>query len=545
MPRTTRGRVTTTRAASNGTRVKGTSVRSRTLGPEMDVFGPGGALERALPEYEPRPEQAALAAEIERAFAYGRAPRRRGRNGRRQEPRLPDPGARVGAAGRSSRPRRRRSRSSCSAKDVPIAAAAIGRPVDARVLKGRANYLCRRQLQGFQPFLLPGGNDGAAWEAMQSWLDDDGDRRPRRARDRAVGRAMGRALRRSRPLLRPPVPVRLRLLRRGGARTRGRGRPRDRQPRALLRARRLRGRACCPSTTRSSSTRRTGSRSRRRRGSAGASRGKACDGSPTTSSARAARRSAPLPGTRARSGREDWRSAPARGRAGGRAATASAKCRPSRRSFWSTRSAISQRRCTGRREDLDALSRRALAAAGEVESCLEPGLERVVWSEAGRARLGAGRCRRGAARAACGRTGRPRSSCPQRLRRVRTRRSSGAGSASTTRAKRSSARRTTSPTRRCSTCRAAMPDPRGDGFTERAAEEIVSLLALSEGRALVLTSSYRALAVVPRSRARPRAVRRARPGRGAARAAARAVPRRGRLGAARDVDVLAGRRRPR
>jgi ATP-dependent DNA helicase DinG len=40
-----------------------------------------------------------------------------------------------------------------------------------------------------------------------------------------------------------------------------------------------------------------------------------------------------------------------------------------------------------------------------------------------------------------------------------------------------------------------MPDPRGDGFTERAAEEIVSLLALSEGRALVLTSSYRALAV--------------------------------------------------
>ena len=39
----------------------------------------------------------------------------------------------------------------------------------------------------------------------------------------------------------------------------------------------------------------------------------------------------------------------------------------------------------------------------------------------------------------------------------------------------------------------AMPDPRSDGFTERAAEEIVSLLTLSAGRALVLTSSYRAL----------------------------------------------------
>ncbi|MGZ4400960.1 MAG: ATP-dependent DNA helicase, partial [Gaiellaceae bacterium] len=39
----------------------------------------------------------------------------------------------------------------------------------------------------------------------------------------------------------------------------------------------------------------------------------------------------------------------------------------------------------------------------------------------------------------------------------------------------------------------AMPDPRSDEFFGRAADEIVSLLSLSEGRALVLTSSYRAL----------------------------------------------------
>ena len=39
----------------------------------------------------------------------------------------------------------------------------------------------------------------------------------------------------------------------------------------------------------------------------------------------------------------------------------------------------------------------------------------------------------------------------------------------------------------------SMPDPRSDAFLERAADEIVALLALSEGRALVLTSSYRAL----------------------------------------------------
>ena len=41
-----------------------------------------------------------------------------------------------------------------------------------------------------------------------------------------------------------------------------------------------------------------------------------------------------------------------------------------------------------------------------------------------------------------------------------------------------------------------MPDPRGDGFSERVAEEVVALLALSRGRALILTSSYRALEVL-------------------------------------------------
>src|SRR5581483_8053185 len=59
-------------------------------------------------------------------------------------------------------------------KDVPVAAAAVGRDVAVELLKGRANYLCRRQLQGFQPFLLPDGRDGRAWEAMQGWLDETG-----------------------------------------------------------------------------------------------------------------------------------------------------------------------------------------------------------------------------------------------------------------------------------------------------------------------------------------------------------------------------------
>jgi ATP-dependent DNA helicase DinG len=41
-----------------------------------------------------------------------------------------------------------------------------------------------------------------------------------------------------------------------------------------------------------------------------------------------------------------------------------------------------------------------------------------------------------------------------------------------------------------------MPDPRAEGFVERVGEEVLELLALSQGRALVLTSSYRALDVL-------------------------------------------------
>jgi ATP-dependent DNA helicase DinG len=150
----------------------------------------------------------------------------------------------------------------------------------------------------------------------------------------------------------------------------------------------------------------------------------------------------------------------------------------------------------GRGEELDLLSRRSLEAAAQVEACLEPGEhDRVVWSEPEavawapvdvsdelrerlwedgptavlvsatltngedatfvRRRLGLGRAREVV-------VGSPYDFHEQALLYVpRT-----------------------------------MPDPRADGFTERAADEVLSLLALSAGRALVLTSSYRALEVL-------------------------------------------------
>jgi ATP-dependent DNA helicase DinG len=147
----------------------------------------------------------------------------------------------------------------------------------------------------------------------------------------------------------------------------------------------------------------------------------------------------------------------------------------------------------GQGEDLDALARRALGVCAHVEACLEPGEhERVVWAEPDalawapvdvaeelRERLwddgptavlvsatlttgedaGFVRRRLGLVEAREAVVGSPYDFAEQALLYLpRT-----------------------------------MPDPRSDEFIERAAEEIVSLLALSEGRALVLTSSYRAL----------------------------------------------------
>jgi ATP-dependent DNA helicase DinG len=142
-----------------------------------DVFGAGGALARALPGYEPRAEQAALAAAVERALDLGEhliaeAGTGVGKSLAYLVPAL-ESGQRVVVATAT-----KALQEQLLEKDVPVAAEAVGRPVAVVVLKGRQNYLCRRQLQGFQPFLLAGGQDARAWEAMQGWLADTetGDR---------------------------------------------------------------------------------------------------------------------------------------------------------------------------------------------------------------------------------------------------------------------------------------------------------------------------------------------------------------------------------
>ncbi|HEX7082676.1 MAG TPA: ATP-dependent DNA helicase [Gaiellaceae bacterium] len=138
-----------------------------------DAFAPGGSLAAALPGFEPRPEQAALAQAVERALGLGEhllaeAGTGVGKSLAYLVPALTS-GQRVVVATATKALQEQLLR-----KDVPLAAAAVGREVSVAVLKGRQNYLCRRQLQGFQPFLLADGRDALAWEAMQSWLDETG-----------------------------------------------------------------------------------------------------------------------------------------------------------------------------------------------------------------------------------------------------------------------------------------------------------------------------------------------------------------------------------
>src|SRR5262245_14670984 len=121
-------------------------------------FGPGGALERALPGFEPRGEQAALADAVERALASGehRVAEAGTGTGKSLAYLIPalESGRRVIVATAT-----KALQEQLLAKDVPTAARALGREVRVAVLKGRQNYLCRKQLQTFGPMLLREGRD--------------------------------------------------------------------------------------------------------------------------------------------------------------------------------------------------------------------------------------------------------------------------------------------------------------------------------------------------------------------------------------------------
>ena len=142
-----------------------------------EAFGPDGAVARSLPGFEPRAEQAALATAVERALATGEhlvaeAGTGTGKSLAYLLPAL-DSGQLVVVATAT-----KALQEQLLAQDVPAAARALGREVRVVVLKGRQNYLCRRQLQSFGPMLLRSPRDEEAFEALQPWLaeTETGDR---------------------------------------------------------------------------------------------------------------------------------------------------------------------------------------------------------------------------------------------------------------------------------------------------------------------------------------------------------------------------------
>jgi ATP-dependent DNA helicase DinG len=140
-------------------------------------FGPGGRLAATLTGFEPRAEQAALAQEVADALERGEhllaeAGTGTGKSLAYLIPALAS-GKRVVVATAT-----KALQEQLLTKDIPAAAAALGRMVRCAVLKGRQNYLCRRSLQGLELPLFRTAEDAREYERLEDWIEttETGDR---------------------------------------------------------------------------------------------------------------------------------------------------------------------------------------------------------------------------------------------------------------------------------------------------------------------------------------------------------------------------------
>ena len=132
---------------------------------------------RLLPGFEPRAEQAALAQEVADALERGQhllaeAGTGIGKSLAYLIPAL-ESGQRVVVATAT-----KALQEQLLTKDVPAAAAALGREVDVAVLKGRQNYLCRKSMNALALPLFRTAEDAAQYERLRDWIEttETGDR---------------------------------------------------------------------------------------------------------------------------------------------------------------------------------------------------------------------------------------------------------------------------------------------------------------------------------------------------------------------------------
>jgi len=144
------------------------------------VFTAGGRLAEVLDGYEARLEQAELAQAVADALEAGEhllaeAGTGTGKSLAYLIPAL-ESGRRVVVATAT-----KALQAQLLTKDVPVAARVLGRHVEVVVLKGRQNYLCRKQLHGLELLgsaLLPRDDDARAFDRLRPWLGttETGDR---------------------------------------------------------------------------------------------------------------------------------------------------------------------------------------------------------------------------------------------------------------------------------------------------------------------------------------------------------------------------------
>jgi ATP-dependent DNA helicase DinG len=148
-----------------------------------ELFAPGGRLAAVFPSFEPRPQQDAIAGEVADALERGEhllaeAGTGTGKSLAYLLPALVS-GRRVVVATAT-----KALQEQLLTQDVPAAAAALGRDVRVAVLKGRENYLCRKSLHGLELLggsagaLLADADDAAALEGLRGWIEstETGDR---------------------------------------------------------------------------------------------------------------------------------------------------------------------------------------------------------------------------------------------------------------------------------------------------------------------------------------------------------------------------------
>jgi ATP-dependent DNA helicase DinG len=142
------------------------------------IFGPGGALSRILPEYEPRPGQGQMAVAVRGALGHGGILLAEAGTGVGKTLAYLVPTAMSGLKVAISTGTLTL-QEQIVRKDIPILEKLFPGKIRSAIMKGRGNYLCKRRLRGFtQQPLFRDNKEVKLFDTILSWADETttGDR---------------------------------------------------------------------------------------------------------------------------------------------------------------------------------------------------------------------------------------------------------------------------------------------------------------------------------------------------------------------------------